>query len=66
VLQSTKEAPELRRTPQLVEKVGTELIGTPNCARKAPKSGCLIPELGQKRTLREFFNRLTPSTHSAE
>jgi len=34
---------ELRRRGQPVEKVGIELIATPNRARNAPKAVCLVP-----------------------
>jgi hypothetical protein len=49
---------EVRRRPQLVEKVGTEPKATTNRARNAPKAVCLVADHGRKRAPREFFNTL--------
>jgi hypothetical protein len=49
-----------------VEKVDIELIATTNRDRNAPRSAYSVPTLGPMRAPREFFNRLTPSTHFGE
>ena len=63
---SERRASEVRRTCQPVEKVDIELIATTNRDRNAPRSAYSVPTLGPMRAPREFFNRLTPSTHFGE
>jgi hypothetical protein len=53
-------------TYQPVEKVGVELMAKGNRAWKAPKAVCLVPNLGRKQVLREFFNGLSTSRQFGE
>jgi hypothetical protein len=64
--------PGLRRLPrtlQRVEKVGFELVATTNRVLNGPKAACLVAfggGPGKRMATKEFFNSLTPSTHSGE
>jgi hypothetical protein len=48
----------VRGRVQRVEKVGVELIVATNQVSKTSKSVYLVPDLGWKRAIGEFFNRL--------
>jgi hypothetical protein len=66
-------ANELLRKPQPVEKVVIQPVGTPNRVQKPRNhdqntaiAGRRVRKRSSEGDMEEFFNRLTPSTHSGE